>query len=508
MKKYSIIIIIFIILIIIFLLLLLIDNNPSIPSNPNNPNGENNPTVEVSNVALNKISLELLEGESEVLIVTVLPVDATNKSVTWESSDNNVVTVDNGKVNAIKEGYATITVRTSNNKIATCEVLVKKPVIEVNEVILNKESISINVGSNETLTVTINPDDATDKTITWMSSDNSIATVNNGVVTGVKAGTVAIVAKANNNKYGTCTVTVKAINYSFKCSGKVDNDGTSAKVIGDNLDVVKSYKWNLNGKEVDGKNAYKNAKRGYTNIKVTLTLNDGRTKTVKCSITDKLPYHFVINYNKPLYTNCGEISDAKNDSLNKELNSIINKVGRGTRAGVVEAGRFLMGNIPYTIPYQGRGANDIFSSGLHFGTRNNSWGCRKEGYLNGMDCSGFMNWPYYTNDIKRTYSNSPTPLQGNIDKVRVGDVLVTYDKSQKPVTGIPFGHDEVIIGIDDDYIYTLSNVLTRTSKKNPPSPDTNCRNGDCFDNDHHNAYYRNVVYPNGDGKITNMWIKW
>ena len=505
MKKYSIAIIIFIVLIALCVLLLFLDNTPI---NTGDNTGSDDNTVEVSNIALDKISLELLEGESEILQVTVLPVNATNKSVTWESSDSSIATVDNGNVTGLTAGNAIITAKSNNGKIATCEVLVKRPVIEVDEVILNKESISLNVGSNETLIATINPNNATDKSITWISSDNSIATVNNGVVTGVKAGTVAIVAKANNNKYATCNVEVKNINYTFKCSGKVDNDGTSAKVTGDNLDVVKNYKWNLNGKEVDGKNAYKNAKRGYTNIKVTLTLNDGRTKTVKCSITDKLPYHFVINYNKPLYTNCGEISDAKNDSLNNELNSIINKVGKGTRAGVVEAGRFLMGNIAYTIPYQGRGANDIFSAWLHFGTKNNSWGCRKEGYINGMDCSGFMNWPYYTNDIKRTYSNSPTPLRGNIDKVRVGDVLVTYDKSQKPVTGIPFGHDEVIIGIDDDYIYTLSNVLTRTSKKNPPSPDTNCRNGDCFDNDHHNAYYRNVIYPNGDGKLTNMWIIW
>jgi hypothetical protein len=120
-----------------------------------------------------------------------------------------------------------------------------------------------------------------------------------------------------------------------------------------------------------------------------------------------------------------------------------------------------------------------------------------------------MNWPFYTNGIKRTYSNSPTPLRGNIDKVKVGDVLLSYDYSHKAIVGIPFGHDEVIIGIDDDYIYTLSNGLTKTSIKNPPDPGTNCTNGACASSESHkNAYYRNVIYAAGDGKLTKMWIKW
>jgi uncharacterized protein YjdB len=507
MKKYSIAIIIFIVLIVLCVLLLFFDNNQN---NPGDNTGSDDNTVEVNSIALDTISLVLIEGDSATIRETILPVNATNKTVTWESSDSSIATVDNGNVTGLTAGNAIITAKSNNGKTATCEVIVKKPIIEVSEVILDKESLSIKVGAKETLTATINPSDATDKSIEWISGDNSIATVDNGVITGVKAGTVAIIAKANNNKYATCTVVVKPINYNFKCSGKVDTDGTSAKVTGDNLDVVKKYRWDLNGKEVDGKNAYKNATRGYTNIKVTLTLDDGRTKTVKCSITDKLPYHFKPNNGTPLYSSgyCGKISDAENDKLNSQLNSIINKVGRGTRAGVVEAGRFLMGNIPYVIAYQGTGGNNIYTAGLHFGTKTNSWGCRKNGYINGMDCTGFMNWPFNTNGIRRAYSNSPTPVRGNLDKIRVGDVLLSYDRDKKNIVGIPFGHDELIIGIDDDYIYTLSNGLNKISKKNPPNPSTNCRNGDCTDPEHQDAYYRNVIYANGDGKLTNMWIKW
>jgi hypothetical protein len=80
----------------------------------------------ITDVTLNKITLELLPGESEILIATVYPNDATNKKVTWESSNSEVVTVnDNGLVAAIEKGEATITVTTvDENKTANCVIKV------------------------------------------------------------------------------------------------------------------------------------------------------------------------------------------------------------------------------------------------------------------------------------------------------------------------------------------------------------------------------------------------
>ena len=81
--------------------------------------------VAVSEVSLNHSALELLEGESTTLTATISPEKATNKNVIWTSSDTSVIIVDNGKVTAIKEGTATITVTTEDgNKTATCEVTV------------------------------------------------------------------------------------------------------------------------------------------------------------------------------------------------------------------------------------------------------------------------------------------------------------------------------------------------------------------------------------------------
>ena len=161
-------------------------------------------------MTLNKAELNLKEGESETLTATVNPDDATDKTVTWSTSDESIATVDqNGRVTAVKEGTATITAK-SGEKSATCRVTVSKNVVAVTSVTLNKTELTLKEGESETLTATVKPDDATDKTVTWSTSDASIATVDqNGKVTAVKEGTATITAKAGD-KSATCTVTVSS----------------------------------------------------------------------------------------------------------------------------------------------------------------------------------------------------------------------------------------------------------------------------------------------------------
>ena len=163
--------------------------------------------VAVSEVTLDKTELSLKEGESETLAATVKPDNADDKTVTWSSSAQTIATVEDGKVTAIKEGTATITAK-AGEKSATCKVTVSKNVIAVTEVSLNKNELAINEGESETLTATVKPDDATDQTVTWSTSDASIATVDqNGKVTAVKEGTATITAKAGD-KSASCRVTV------------------------------------------------------------------------------------------------------------------------------------------------------------------------------------------------------------------------------------------------------------------------------------------------------------
>jgi uncharacterized protein YjdB len=171
--------------------------------------------VAVTGVTLNKTSLSLEAGQDETLIATVAPSNADNKNISWSSSDNTVASVDQtGKVSAVSAGTATITVTTADgNKTHTCTVTVTAPstTIPVTAIALNKTSTTITVGASETLTVSYTPTNAnTGKAITWTSSNNNIATVNNGVVTAVAEGTATITAKSEGNFTATCAVTVQA----------------------------------------------------------------------------------------------------------------------------------------------------------------------------------------------------------------------------------------------------------------------------------------------------------
>lgn len=165
--------------------------------------------VAVESITLDKSSLELNEGETATLVATVKPDNATNKTVTWSSSRTSVATVDaNGKVTAVAEGTATITAQ-AGDKTASCTVTVKKKVVAVESVTLDKSSLELTEGETATLTATVKPDNATNKTVTWSSSNASIATVDqNGKVTAVAEGTATITAKAGE-KTATCTVAVK-----------------------------------------------------------------------------------------------------------------------------------------------------------------------------------------------------------------------------------------------------------------------------------------------------------
>jgi uncharacterized repeat protein (TIGR02543 family) len=174
--------------------------------------------VAVTSVSLNKTTISLDEGDTERLTATVNPNNATNKNVTWESSNTAVATVNSsGRVSAIAEGTATITVKTvDGNKTATCTVTVVagSSSVAVTSVSLNKATAALTVGATEQLTATINPGNATNKNVTWSSSNTAVATVNSssGLVTARAVGSAIITVKtADGNKTATCTVTVTSV---------------------------------------------------------------------------------------------------------------------------------------------------------------------------------------------------------------------------------------------------------------------------------------------------------
>ena len=160
-------------------------------------------TVPVSSVSLDKSSLSMIKGETASLVATVNPYNATDKSVTWTSSNTSVAKVTDGLVEAVGGGSAVITVNASG-KTATCSVTVTVPVSSVS---LDKSTLDLIKGESATLVATVNPSDATDKTVTWASSDSNVARVSNGLVEAVGGGSAVITVNASG-KTATCAVTV------------------------------------------------------------------------------------------------------------------------------------------------------------------------------------------------------------------------------------------------------------------------------------------------------------
>ena len=168
----------------------------------------NEKDIEVESVELNKTEAELVVGETFRLEATVLPEEASGLTVTWSSSASEIVSVDDeGNVSALSEGKATITAE-AGGVTATCDVTVSSASIPVESVTVSEESIEIKIGETFTLTATVLPENAEDKTVTWSSSDNAIATVSDdGVVTGVAVGNATIVAAAGQ-RTAVCSVKV------------------------------------------------------------------------------------------------------------------------------------------------------------------------------------------------------------------------------------------------------------------------------------------------------------
>src|SRR5690606_31196829 len=161
-------------------------------------------------ISLNTNEITLTISNEQQLIATVLPLETTDKTVTWNSLEPLIATVDNtGKVTAHAEGQTTIVATTTNGLVAECIIHVDLLIIPVDEVIVSEESLSLFSNETGSLTATVLPEDASNKTIVWSSEDVGIATVSqSGVITPSGIGTTRIIATASNGKADTCFVNI------------------------------------------------------------------------------------------------------------------------------------------------------------------------------------------------------------------------------------------------------------------------------------------------------------
>ncbi len=185
----------------------------------------NNPPVAAEGVSLNKTDATVTVGNTLTLSPIFVPSDTTNKNVSWITSNPAIAMVKNGVITAYSAGVVKISAKTIDGGfMASCMVVVKEPGVQAEGVELNTANATVSVGDTLTLSATVAPYNATNKAVSWITSNPAIAMVKNGVITAYSAGVVKISAKTADGGFtAVCWVTVE--DYICGCSVCPSHEG-------------------------------------------------------------------------------------------------------------------------------------------------------------------------------------------------------------------------------------------------------------------------------------------
>lgn len=237
--------------------------------------------------------LEIYNGESFTLQATVLPEDTSNKALSWSSSNPAVATVDeNGTITPVKAGTTTITATAMDGTGITCSC--KVTILQRSESItLDAESAFLYIGDTKQLTATILPADATNQKVVWSSSDDTIASVEEGLVTALKVGKAQITATTEEGDLkAVCEVEVAAFVSGIKLDKnelELYNGGTytlQASILPEDANN-KTLKWSSSSPTiatVDENGTITALSAGTTTVTATATDESGITATCKVTV--------------------------------------------------------------------------------------------------------------------------------------------------------------------------------------------------------------------------------
>lgn len=292
--------------------------------------------IQVKEITLTSATVNV--GKTVKLTATVKPDDATNKSLSWGSGDTSIATVDSsGVVTGIKEGKTTITATAldGSNVTAFCEVEVKAiPVQTVT--ITDGDSIDLDYNTSKTLTATVTPDDATDRTITWNSSDPSVVSVasSTGLINGLKPGSVTVTATAADGSGMRDSITVNV-------KGSITISGGSTVVEGQSVQLTatlnptntdSSVTWKSDKETVatvDASGKVTGVKKG--EVTITAEKSDYKTASYKVTVVGANDTYITITPVNPTITTRGgavtltatvmKNGSATNESVNMYISS-------------------------------------------------------------------------------------------------------------------------------------------------------------------------------------------
>ena len=281
-------------------------NNPDDPKDPDDPgnnpdNPPEDPDIEVTNVCVSKEKITLGVGETFQLNASVIPKNASDKTLTFTASNSSVSVTQKGMVTAKKTGTSTITIKSSNGKYADVAVTVKK---SPSKIILNSKKLQLGVGKTFQIKATFPKNEACNN-ITYSSSKKSVATVSStGKVTARKKGSSIITVKSYNGKNGklkitvTANIPVKKVNVSTKklLLGIRESCQLNASVSPKNASNKKlSYKSSNSTIKVSSKGKVTAKKTGTS--KITIKSSNGKKASVMVSVR-KAPKKITLNVTK------------------------------------------------------------------------------------------------------------------------------------------------------------------------------------------------------------------
>lgn len=187
-------------------------------------------------VELSQKEIKLYLGENRSLTATVLPSDASDKNVTWSSSNPNVATVSTaGNVVSKSVGTTVITVKTADGgHQASCHVTVLEPVVYATSLTITPQALNMNIGESASLTLQMLPSNANEKLV-WESDNESVARVVNGDITAVGVGVAKIMVKGKNVTSNEVTVTIID---KFAVTGVKLNESEKSLQVGDSFTLT------------------------------------------------------------------------------------------------------------------------------------------------------------------------------------------------------------------------------------------------------------------------------
>jgi uncharacterized protein YjdB len=235
-------------------------------------------------------TVTVIVGQTITLTPTITPVDAVT-TLTWTSDDETIATVSSeGVVTGVKAGQTFINVTTDNGKPAYCKLTVTEPIVKVTNIEFDMSTMTLEEGKSQILSVTVKPDNATDKTVTWSSDNTNIATVDSeGKVTAVTAGKATITCTANDGSgvKATCEVTVTSVVKSIELPATMTVAAGQTVTLTPTLtpaDAVTTLTWSSDDETiatVNSEGVVTGVKKGQTFINV----ETDNGKTAYCKLT-------------------------------------------------------------------------------------------------------------------------------------------------------------------------------------------------------------------------------